>query len=78
MERLLATVAVLDRDARLRRGAAAWAHLHPATEPPAGLPLDLDRLPAWRRLAARLADRPATPRRDRRHQVPVGVVAPSR
>jgi hypothetical protein len=79
MDRLLTTVAVIDRDARLRRDAAAWHHLHPTTEPPARLPIDLDVVPAWRRLVGRLTD-PAAGRRDRRHPrpQPIAVAAPSR
>ena len=74
MEQVLATVALIDRNAHLRREAAAWAHLHPSTEAPDRLPVDLDRVPLWRRVVARVATRP-TPRRARRpHAVPGGVV----
>jgi hypothetical protein len=74
MEQLLVTISLTDRDARLRRDAAAWAHLHPSIDVPEQLPVDLERESLWRRAAARLAVRP-TPRRSRSHRAgPRGVV----
>ena len=58
MEHVLATVALIDRNAQLRRDAAAWAHLHPSIDAPERLPVDLAREPLLRRLAARIAVRP--------------------
>ena len=64
MENVLATVALIERDAHLRRDAAAWAHLHPSVEAPERLPVDLVQEPWWPRLVRRLAVRP-TPRASR-------------
>ena len=74
MEQVLATVALIDRNAHLRREAAAWAHLHPSIDPPDRLPVDLEREPLVRRLVARLSVRPVPRRTRRTTTVPASVV----